>query len=97
MGDGFRTSQELSALSVGALVDYLHLWDLVSSVELQPDMEDKHIFSLASDGKYSAKVAYEGFFLGSSSFDTTKGCGILGASKVSFLPLACSSEEVLDG
>jgi hypothetical protein len=49
-------------------VNYLHLWDLISNVELQPGIEDKHIFSLALDGKYSAKVSYEGVFLESSSF-----------------------------
>jgi hypothetical protein len=42
-------------------VDYLHLWDLLSDFELQPDTEDNHISGLASDGKYSAKTAY-GFF-----------------------------------
>jgi hypothetical protein len=37
---------------VGALVDYLQLWDLLSDVELQPAFEDKHVFSIASDGNY---------------------------------------------
>jgi hypothetical protein len=46
------------ALSVGVLMEYLHLWELLSSFELQPGIEDKHLFSLASDGKYSAKSAY---------------------------------------
>jgi hypothetical protein len=35
---------------------------------LQPEVEDKHIFSIAADGKYSAKSAYEGLFAGSTSF-----------------------------
>jgi hypothetical protein len=61
-------SDIIGALPVGALVDYLHLWDLLSNVELQPGIEDKHIFCLASDDKYSAKIAYEAIFLGSSSF-----------------------------
>jgi hypothetical protein len=46
------------ALSVAVLMEYLHLWELLSSFELQPSIEDKHLFSLASDGKYSAKSAY---------------------------------------
>jgi hypothetical protein len=49
-------------------VDYLQLWNLLSEVVLQPEIEDKHIFSLARDGKYSAKTAYEGFFAVSTVF-----------------------------
>jgi hypothetical protein len=25
-------------------MDYLHLWNLISDFELQPDVKDKHIF-----------------------------------------------------
>lgn len=50
------------ALTVGALVDYLHLWNALSVLFLQPDIEDKHIFSIAPNGKYSAKVSYSGLF-----------------------------------
>jgi hypothetical protein len=53
---------------VGVLVEYLQLWDLLSDVKLQPEIEDKHVFSIASDGNYSAKVAYEGLFMGSIYF-----------------------------
>ena len=42
------------ALSVGAIVDYLHLWNLLLTAELRPNVEDKHIFRLAANGKYSA-------------------------------------------
>jgi hypothetical protein len=35
---------------------------------LQPEVEDKHVFSIATDGKYSAKSAYEGLFAGSTFF-----------------------------
>jgi hypothetical protein len=51
------------ALSVGVLVDYLNLWELLSEIVLQPEVEDKHIFSIAADGKYSAKSAYEASLL----------------------------------
>jgi hypothetical protein len=53
---------------VGTLVDYLHLWELISEMVLQPDIEDKLIFSVAADGNYSAKATYEDFFSGSTSF-----------------------------
>jgi hypothetical protein len=56
------------ALSVGVFTDYLQLWDLISGFELQPEVEDKHIFSIAPNGAYLAKSTYEGLFLGSVTF-----------------------------
>jgi hypothetical protein len=55
------------ALTVGAIVDFLQLWDLLSGFELHPEVEDPHIWRLSS-GQYSAKSAYEGFFFGSTFF-----------------------------
>lgn len=49
-------------------MDYLHLWNLLSEFVLHPNVEDKHIFSIAANGVYSAKAAYEGLFTGSVSF-----------------------------
>ena len=43
------------SLSVGALADFLRIWDLVAQVDLSPEKEDKHIFRLAANGKYSTK------------------------------------------
>jgi hypothetical protein len=57
------------SLSVGALADFLRLWDMVAQVDLCLDKEDKHIFRLAANGKYSAKAAYERLFLGSVEFE----------------------------
>lgn len=31
-------------------MDYIQLWDLISEVVLQQEIEDKHVFSIASDG-----------------------------------------------
>jgi hypothetical protein len=56
------------ALSAGALIDFLHLWEALSDSPLHPDIEDRHIFSIAPDGNYSAKTAYAGLFQGSCSF-----------------------------
>jgi hypothetical protein len=56
------------ALSVGVLIDYLQLWEMLSAIELQPGVEDRHIFSIVPDGMYSAKSAYNGLFMGSVSF-----------------------------
>jgi hypothetical protein len=55
-------------LTVGVLADYFKLWDCLSGLELHPLIEDKHIFIIAPDGKYSAKAAYKGLFLGSCAF-----------------------------
>jgi hypothetical protein len=57
------------ALTVGVLADFLDLWDVLEAVSLHPDQEDKHIFRLAANGKYSAKAAYEGLFIGSTKFE----------------------------
>jgi hypothetical protein len=59
-------------LSVGVLTDYLQLWDLISGIEQQTKVEDKHIFSIAPNSVYSAKSAYEGLFLGSVTFEPYK-------------------------
>jgi hypothetical protein len=50
-------------LSVGANSDHLVFWDLIGSVQLRSAMDDVHCFQLTPNGKYSAKVAYDGFFL----------------------------------
>jgi hypothetical protein len=43
------------ALTVGAIVDYLqNLWNILTNFVLQPNTEDRHIFSLSSNGSYSA-------------------------------------------
>lgn len=55
-----RTSQEAllnrrwisdikGALYVGVLVEYIQLWDLLSEVVLQQEIEDKHVFNIVSD------------------------------------------------
>jgi hypothetical protein len=62
----FPTSEE--PCQWGVLSDYLKLWDLISGTELQPEVEDRHIFSIAPNGVYSAKSAYEGLFPGSVTF-----------------------------
>ena len=57
------------ALTVGVISEYLALWDIVTSVQLRREVNDTHFFRLAANGKYSAKAAYEGLFLGSTTFE----------------------------
>lgn len=56
------------ALTVNVLLEYLQLWDLLENVELQPEVEDTHIWQFSSSGLYSAKSAYEALFTGSTQF-----------------------------
>jgi hypothetical protein len=66
------------ALTVGAIVDYLHFWNILAVFVLQPNTEDRHIFSLSANGRYSAKSAYMVFSLGLPPLGTIKGFGDLG-------------------
>jgi hypothetical protein len=36
------------ALTVGVIVEYLHLWDLLTDLELQPEVEDSYVWRLDS-------------------------------------------------
>jgi hypothetical protein len=57
------------ALTVGVLVEYLQLWNILCEVELQLDVSDSHFWRLATSGKFSVKSAYEGLFIGSMKFE----------------------------
>jgi hypothetical protein len=45
-----------------ALNQYLNLWDVMNSVELNENIPNKHIWRLSSLGKYTAKSAYDTLF-----------------------------------
>jgi hypothetical protein len=57
---------------VGVISEFLHLWVILSSFELQVGVDDNHFWRLAASGKYSAKEAYESLFLGSIGFQPFK-------------------------
>jgi hypothetical protein len=59
----------LGALTVGVIVEYLHMWDILSSVGLQQEVQDSHFWRFTTNGKFSVKSAYEGFFCGSVKFE----------------------------
>ena len=52
------------ALTVQVLIEYINLWELLSYVELQPDVEDTHIWTFSTTGQYTTKSAYEALFIG---------------------------------
>jgi hypothetical protein len=66
------------ALTVGVIVDYLQLWNDLQEVVLQPGVNDRHSWRFASNGQYSAKLAYEDFFVGQLGSSLMKGFGRLG-------------------
>ncbi|GJM95659.1 hypothetical protein PR202_ga12428 [Eleusine coracana subsp. coracana] len=54
--------------TVEVIMDFLHLWDLVTEMALRSGVSDKHIWRLNSSGHYSAWSAYEALFQGSILF-----------------------------
>uniref|UniRef100_A0A0A8Z0V1 Reverse transcriptase zinc-binding domain-containing protein n=1 Tax=Arundo donax TaxID=35708 RepID=A0A0A8Z0V1_ARUDO len=54
--------------SVIALDEYLQLWNILSSIQLQPGVPDQHIWKLTRSGSYLSKSAYKAYFSGSTSF-----------------------------
>ena len=56
------------ALTVHVLIEYIHLWEMLSNVELQPNVEDTHIWQFSTTGQYTSKSAYEALFIGAIQF-----------------------------
>jgi hypothetical protein len=52
------------ALIVGVITEFLHLWYMILNFELQQGVNGNRFWRLATNKHYSAKVAYERFFLG---------------------------------
>jgi len=76
--DGSWISDIRGALSVQVLIEYIHLWELLSDVELQPEVEDLHIWKFTASGFYSTKSAYEALFIGATQFDPWREFGKAG-------------------
>jgi hypothetical protein len=57
------------ALTVGVILEFLHLWEILSNFELQSEENDTHFWRFAANGQYSTKVAEESFLLGSIIFE----------------------------
>jgi hypothetical protein len=42
-------------LTIGLILEYIQLWDLLNVIHLQRKVEDSHIWKLTATGKYLAK------------------------------------------
>jgi hypothetical protein len=57
---GSRWIQDIrGGLSIPVLVDYVTIWDKLSSLQLQEDREDRWAWRWTADGRYSAASAYK--------------------------------------
>jgi hypothetical protein len=45
-------------------MEYLELWDVISGVELQVGVQDKHTWKLSTSRQYTSKSAYDALFQG---------------------------------
>lgn len=54
------------------IAEFLALWDMIDGIALNEGKEDRIVWSLTSDGQYSAKSAYEVEFAGSASCVTAE-------------------------
>ena len=54
------------ALTVQVLREYLQVWEILRSVQLQAHLPDRFIWKWSADGAYSASSAYRAFFAGST-------------------------------
>ena len=59
---------DIKGARVEVIVEHFDLWDVLGQVVLQPEVEDSHIWCLSTSGKYCAKSAYEGMFVGAIPF-----------------------------
>ena len=49
---------------MGVLTKYLQLWDMISGWQLQSEVEDRHVFSIAPSGTYQLSLLMKGYFWG---------------------------------
>ena len=55
-------------VSTAAISQYLHLWDFLHTVQLQPGEEDRLIWRHSKDGNFSTSSAYKLFFAANIKF-----------------------------
>jgi hypothetical protein len=53
---------------MGIIVEYIEIWDMLYELQLQPEIDDTHIWRLDNSGQNSSKSAYDSLFLGAAVF-----------------------------
>jgi hypothetical protein len=70
-----RASDIQGALTMGIIIEYIQVWDLLLEVQLQPKVDDTHKWRLAASGQYSAKLSYDSLFMVLLCLSHVIGCG----------------------
>jgi hypothetical protein len=86
------------ALTIPAIVQYLHLRARLENVALDPSIFDRTIWKWLSSGVYSASSAYTMFFEGKSALCGAKEIWQIKAlwENKFFFSVACYSRQMLD-
>ena len=56
------------ALTVDVIFEYIQLWGLLENFELQPAVDDTHIWQFSTSGSFTTKSAYDTLFTGAIHF-----------------------------
>jgi hypothetical protein len=60
------------ALIVQVILDYLHIWERVSEIALNPTEEDTVLWKGTADHKFTTASAYKVFFIGQYGINGAK-------------------------
>lgn len=83
------------ALTVQVLVEYLHIWNLVDGMVLQPDAHNHHWRKLTKYGSYTSKLSHAAFFIGNCQvWSLEKNLEELGDSKIQILLLLAINTSI---
>jgi hypothetical protein len=64
-GQNWITDLVVDSFTADHIAQFVHLWDLLSDVQLSPDIEDSIIWTISPNGCYSASSAYKAQFMAS--------------------------------
>jgi hypothetical protein len=62
------TADIQGVVTIEIIVEYIQMWELLLDIQLQPEVEDTHVWRLSANGKYSAKSGYDHLFMGATIF-----------------------------
>jgi hypothetical protein len=83
-------------LSIEAILDYLHLWDIFFEVNLTPSPEYHHLWVPSSSGNFSKRSAYRRFSMRVLILSLGRKYGKLGLHLVENFHLVGLTKSMLD-